>query len=567
LPFFLSGCANSSRGPSGGPKDTIPPDLLGINPAYYTTNFKGKQVSFTFNEYVQFKDQNKQFIISPPLEKRPVLKIRGKQAIVEFASDLHDNTTYFIDFGTSVVDLNESNPAKYLSTVFSTGSVIDSMIYVGRLVDAFTLDPVEGSFVFLYEEDIDSIPYLKNPNALTRSDKDGVFVIKGLKPIDYKIVAVDDLNGNYKYDGGGERIAFSNTLVQTMRINDSDTLTYGELPMLKMFSENLRRQFLSSYKQPEKRQIELIFNQINPEIISFDVENLTTNDFIIEHSRWNDTLRYWIKNQTVPDSIKAVISYMKTDSLNQLSPTELNLKMELEEKEDAKTTQSNRNRKKKEQEEDIEEIITPNIISNARTILEKNIRLSFKSPLITCDTTLLALYKFNDEGDKKEKINFKWMQDTLHIREYSIQAEWKTSGKYELNVQPYAFTDIYGLSNDSIVITFETANPDKYSSITVNLNNADGTYIVQLIKDKNVLSQKIASGEGKLVFRYLDAAKYRIRIIEDKNNNGIWDAGLYLQKLQPERVGFVKFSDNSDELDLRASWDIEQMVDINLIFK
>lgn len=562
LSNFFGGCANSSRSPEGGPKDTIPPTLMAQAPLYKTTEFKGNELRFTFDEYVQLKDQNTQFTMSPPTEKRPTLKVRGKQVIVSFPEPLKDSTTYFIDFGSSVVDLNESNPLQNMSTVFSTGQNIDSLVYIGRLEDAFSLEPVESISIFLYDENTDSIPYLKTPNALTRTDKDGVFIIKGLKNISYKIVAVDDKNSNHKYDPANEQIAFNPNVIQPLQIGESDSLSYESLPVLRLFTENVRKQFLNSYKQPEKRQIELIFNQINPEITSFDVNGLTKDDFIIERSRWNDTLRYWIKSKNVPDSLRATINYLSTDSINQLSPTELKLKFELEKKTD---NQQNK-KKKKDDEEEKTPVITPNITASLRSIIESNVRLGFSTPLINLNTKQITLFKFNDEGDKKEPVNFEFIQDTLKIREYMLKAKWETASKYELQIQPNAFTDIYGIHNDTIIKAFETANPDNYSSITVSLNNAQGSYIIQLMKDKSVVGEKYINGNNKATFAYLDAAKYRIRVIEDKNSNKIWDAGLYLSKLQPERVGFVKFSDNNNVLELRANWDVEQTVDINLIF-
>lgn len=52
------------RGSPGGPKDTIPPKVMGATPAFNTTNFTGTRIYITFDEYVQLKDQQKEF--SPP---------------------------------------------------------------------------------------------------------------------------------------------------------------------------------------------------------------------------------------------------------------------------------------------------------------------------------------------------------------------------------------------------------------------------------------------------------------------------------------------------------------------
>ena len=64
LAFFsiglLSRCA-SVAAPQGGPKDSLPPKVVAMTPAYGTTNFKGKRIYIEFDEYVQLKDQQKTF--------------------------------------------------------------------------------------------------------------------------------------------------------------------------------------------------------------------------------------------------------------------------------------------------------------------------------------------------------------------------------------------------------------------------------------------------------------------------------------------------------------------------
>jgi hypothetical protein len=260
LAAMISGCANSSIAPTGGPKDTIAPVLLKMNPPQRTKGFKGKELMFTFNEYVQLKNQNKNFVISPPLpSKKPVLKIKGKSIVISFPS-IADSVTYYIDFGASVVDVNEGNPASYLNFIFSTGDVLDTMIYVGHVVDAFTLDPVDAAHVFLYEDNIDSIVFKRNPSALSITNKEGVFIVKGLKNRQYKMVVVADKNSNMRYDAGIEQIAFPDSLIQSVTFSEDDSISFYSLPIFNVFTENVKRQALMETKRPEERLICLRFN-------------------------------------------------------------------------------------------------------------------------------------------------------------------------------------------------------------------------------------------------------------------------------------------------------------------
>lgn len=147
---MVSSCAQISS-PQGGPVDSLPPIILSTLPAPYTTNFKGKKVQIKFNEFIQLKDQQKFFTISPPGEKKPSLLVKGKTLEITFEEPLDSVTTYKLDFGNSIVDNNESNKLMNYSFIFSTGSVVDSLMMVGQVFDAFTRDSVIDAFLFYFD--------------------------------------------------------------------------------------------------------------------------------------------------------------------------------------------------------------------------------------------------------------------------------------------------------------------------------------------------------------------------------------------------------------------------------
>ena len=82
-------------------------------------------------------------LISPPLKKKPVIRVKEKSIRVTFEDELLPNTTYTINFGNSFSDLNESNPLPDFEFVFSTGDVIDSLSVTGKVLDAFNHKPEE----------------------------------------------------------------------------------------------------------------------------------------------------------------------------------------------------------------------------------------------------------------------------------------------------------------------------------------------------------------------------------------------------------------------------------------
>jgi len=55
---------------------------------------------------------------------------------------------------------------------------------------------------------------------------------------------------------------------------------------------------------------------------------------------------------------------------------------------------------------------------------------------------------------------------------------------------------------------------------------------------------------GEYIFSFLMPDDYRIKFIHDLNENGKWDTGKYIKKLQPEPIEFLPV-----EITVRANWD------------
>ena len=94
LTLFAPSCANTTQAPTGGLKDTLPPVLVHINPLPGSVNVPQSKTElvFTFDEYVTIKTATNIFL-SPPQEKAPKSKLRGKSVVVSFEEDLLPNTT------------------------------------------------------------------------------------------------------------------------------------------------------------------------------------------------------------------------------------------------------------------------------------------------------------------------------------------------------------------------------------------------------------------------------------------------------------------------------------------
>ena len=188
--------------------------MLKSKPLNKSTNFSGKQIELTFDEFINSQGMSQELVVSPPMEKNPEIRMRGKTLIVEFLDELRENTTYTLSFGETIKDLNEGNILRNFEFVFSTGEKLDSLGVLGMALQAFnrefpeTEDPV---FVMLYENLSDSAPLLEIPDYVGKITPQGAFLINNVRPGTYRLFALQDMNRNYKYDVPEEMIGFLDT--------------------------------------------------------------------------------------------------------------------------------------------------------------------------------------------------------------------------------------------------------------------------------------------------------------------------------------------------------------------
>ena len=77
----------------------------------------------------------------------------------------------------------------------------------------------------------------------------------------------------------------------------------------------------------------------------------------------------------------------------------------------------------------------------------------------------------------------------------------------------------------------------------------------------------IIDSDCTLLFPYIKAGKYCIRITEDLNRNGLVDTGNLLEHKQPEKVKFFRLDDGTFLIDIPEMTELEQSIDIGELFK
>lgn len=587
---FLARCANPAA-PQGGPRDTLPPRVVAMDPMNFQTRFHSKRVYIEFDEYVKLNDLQKQFIVSPPLERKPSVVTKGRGIQIDIKSELDSATTYRLDFGDAILDNNEGNVLHGFAYVFSTGEHIDSLVMSGQVVDAFKGDSIYNALVLFFDARADSLEHdsvvFKSPVlSIARTDSAGIFIAENLKDMDYRLYALLDDNGNGRYEPGTERIGFQDTVFNPARLPDFqvwyDTAAHrlSATPQVRfrIFSETpVRRQNLSDSKRPKDRRVDLFFTSPYPEILDLVMEGIDTARVIRQANPTGDSLTFWLAqpDETLPDTIRGHVTFMSLDSVGR--PASVTKKLSL-----AKPFTARHAKRNKKEEEKNPFKIKVDAALNLNP--ERGIPFSFEYPLLRADSAAIVLEKVvevkirgqervrtKDEERRTRKIRVPvhMVPDTADVLKWKFDARWENGQAYELFIPPGTFTNIAGESNDTLKAAFTTFDPDKYGVVFVDVKGADSTrtYIVQLTDVQgNVLQTRAGARPGRYRFNFVPAGEYRIKLIEDMNGNGKWDGGNVVKRIPPERIAVVTESDGRSVISAKAGWEIEITADTQRLF-
>jgi uncharacterized protein (DUF2141 family) len=568
ISFLVYSCANKGQGPTGGPKDTIPPVILKSLPANGALNFKKKLIQIYFDENVSVEKATENVLISPPQKRQPLVKGNGHVLTVNFEDELMDSTTYTINFGDAIVDLNEKNPLKGYRFAFSTGSEIDTLKISGMLVNAENLNPMEGVIVGIYPAtDKDSV-FMKKPFLrVTKTDEDGRFVIDNIKAGTYKVFALDDLSKDFIYQPG-EGIAFMDTVTTpTFRIEQmrdtvwKDSATVDSvrtfmgtrfLPdnvFMKFFKESKKRQYFVKAERKQPQSFSLFFNTKLTELPDIKPLNFDwKGKYMLQKNNTQDTLTYWITESDVYniDTLRMSMTYLKTDSLFKLSPQTDTLSVIMRRFKPAVRAKQG------------DKLPTPKVENykfgtniNGSFDVYIPVILKFESPLAAMDLSKIHLSQKVDSTLKKLPVNWRQVDSTKMV--YAIDYKWEPEKSYELLTDSTAFRSIYNLESDKYKAEFKIKSLDEYSSIKLFASTFDSLIVFQIIDTKdNVIATKPAHPKGTL-FEYLRPGDFYVRAFIDSNRNGVWDTGDFLSRRQPEAVYYYP-----KKLTLKANWEFEE---------
>ncbi len=203
--FLLINCA-TRKGPSGGPVDRIPPQVIKTTPAEDSLSVPKElsQIDIVFSERMEHSSLSRNIFISPPLEFEIEWR-NWEEAEIKLKEPLLADQTYVISIASGVQDLRKNSMAASYQFAFSTGKALDQNAINGK-VYGLSKNAVVKMFAFLVDSSAAFRPDTLKPLYVTKSGKDGIYRLAYMKDGLYRVLAVEDKNNNLLLDADFEQV-------------------------------------------------------------------------------------------------------------------------------------------------------------------------------------------------------------------------------------------------------------------------------------------------------------------------------------------------------------------------
>jgi len=486
--------------PEGGKKDETPPKLIKSSPPINSVNHRAKKIILTFDENVQIVNLRENFSVTPDLTEIPRITANKNKVNIFINTDsLKPNTSYTLNFGKSIADLNESNVYPNFTYSFSTGAFLDTQFIEGKILEIKTNQPKKDCIVNLVKKE-NNLKY-----SATTDDK-GDWKIMNLSAGEYDLLIFIDKDQN-KRPGNGELYFKS-----SVSVNDSTPKITGNLIPYVISIPGKLKVLNTAY--------------IDDYSISVKFNQAVTDLQKVKYSLSNDLNKK--ENPLIPtlssDSFVIIHPFVQKDSIYLSIFSDTLQKLLIEQP-----------KKRKIKELKIE-VVQDLVRKSDPIIFKSNIPVkSFGSQKITVngiDTgftiTKINPYKFKLEGKFKEQ--------TLFI------------------FKPGAITDINGMDNKADTFNqIRIATPEQTGNyeftIKDTLTQYKGNVMVKLYNDNidYIVRTKLLQSN---TLTGLLPGNYSMEVWYDHNNDEKWDIGDYLKNENPEKIRLFK-----DLVLIKANWD------------
>lgn len=586
--LLATACANPGSGPDGGPYDEELPYVVSTTPASGDSGVKGRRVTLQFNEFIKLENASEKVTVSPPQIEMPDILTSGKRITVTLNDSLRPNTTYTIDFSDAIEDNNEGNPMGNYTFFFSTGRTVDTLEVGGHVLAAEDLEPIKGILVGLHSDTTDSAFRTRPFDRVARTDGSGRFSIKGVAPGRYRIYALNDGDGDFRFTQKSEMIAFGRESISPSFFQDTrydtlwrDTVHYDTIVarpfthftpddvVLRAFKEVNPVRHLLKTEYPVPEQFTIFFTAPSTHVPEVRGLNFDASKLLPRISSGNDTLTFWVADTLLvrQDTLTLALTYeesndstlelsLRTDTL-ELSPKLTWAKRDKQRQEEWEEWEKNREKALKNDRPFNEEPptvwikLTPRI--ERPLAPDQNPVLVIDEPLARFDTSGVHLRLIVDSTETEAP----YLLEPLPGRDFSfrLMGEWRPGQQYVIVVDSAAMISVFGHRNRRMEQKFNIAKDDEFGSFFVNVQGLDGdtTAIVELLDGRGKVVRRCRAPQGRADFFYLKPGDYYLRLLLDRDGDGMWTTGEFETGLPPEEVYY-----NPVKFNVRARWDIEQ---------
>ncbi len=369
-----------------------------------------------------------------------------------------------------------------------------------------------------------------------------------------------------------DSVVFHTQEIDTLK-NGADSLVADTLPKEKMyysfhtelefFTQETYTQYLTDYKRDRKEKLFFSFNEEpvdTVDIFPLYITPATPNWFLRERTTGQDTLKLWLTDTAMIslDSLWMEVCYPMFDSSNNVYSQKDTLLMRYVDPQQNTSRRQRRGllRGQEETTDSVPEVPRPGLqIANntgSNFDLDQSIALISPTPIAELRTDSLKLFRVkNDSVFLRER--FRLEVDSLSLFRVWIHYKPQSETTYEVFFPDSVIHDIYSETNDTVKFRFTTRSEEYYGTIRLNLQQVTGRVLVQLLDtNEKLVKEQSVTHDGYIEFLFLDPKEYKLKVIFDRNGNGVWDTGNYLKHIQPEKVRYYP-----DPVNVRSNWELE----------
>ena len=533
--FYIQFCA-VIKPPSGGPKDTTPPYLVGVDPPSGSLNYKGQEIVLKFSEYMDSNSIEKGIRIFPILQNDLSIISKGEIVIIDLPDDLEIDQTYVINLSRDIKDEHGVELSDAISLAYSTGDKISKGSISGIVYSE------EKSSVHLWQiknnnlEDI----YFTNPTYVTDVSNNGVFTFQYLSNADYLILCLDRnfagmlLNEN--------RMKFGLNWNKMISVEDDEIITN-----INMLMGNMNHQLkLLNGEWKGNNWARILFNRslknLNKDYqlkIVHDNKIINVSNSFIDPEDESSLIFIDPLLETKPENFKVFVNNLYIDKKIYIDSSSVNFSFS-----DFDTSLINLTSPKT----DI--TISPNNLNEGEFV-----ELKFSKPIPSNNKTVYQLFK-NDTIQVKEKLI---IVSPMQVNIMPIN-NWESETNYLLKIHDNILQD------STIELKINTEKLLRYGGLKIPIEGEEISSIgasLLNVENKELKKLSFVNSQKELHFNQVSEGRYTITIFNDYNNGNKYSFGTVKPLVPAEWFYMIP-----DTIEIRGNWDIElPMINVEKLHK